>query len=136
VAVALPPSREQRAIACILGALDDKIELNRRMNQTLEAVARALFKSWFVDFEPVCAKAAGQRPPGLASHISDLFPDAFEDSELGAIPKGWRAQVWGDLSSLEYGKSLRGYQVTKGDYRVYGTNGPIGWHSKALCPHP
>ena len=87
--IPLPHVREQQAIACILGALDDKIELNRRMNETLEAMARAIFKSWFVDFEPVRYKAAGQQPPGLAPHIADLFPDGFEESELGEIPQGW-----------------------------------------------
>ena len=70
----LPPIREQRAIAHILGTLDDKIDLNRRMNETLEAMARAIFKSWFVDFDPVRAKAEG-RDPGLPKHIADLFPD-------------------------------------------------------------
>lgn len=80
---------EQRAIAHILGTLDEKIELNRRMNETLEAMARALFKSWFVDFDPVRAKAEG-RDPGLPKEIADLFPDSFEDSELGEIPRGWR----------------------------------------------
>jgi type I restriction enzyme S subunit len=80
---------EQRAIAHILGTLDDKIELNRRMNDTLEAMARALFKSWFVDFDPVRAKAEG-RDPGLPKEITDLFSDHFEDSELGNIPAGWR----------------------------------------------
>ena len=79
---------EQRAIAHILGTLDDKIELNRRMNETLEAMAQALFKSWFVDFDPVRAKMEG-RPTGLPKEIEDLFPDSFEDSELGEIPKGW-----------------------------------------------
>ncbi len=81
--------REQRAIAHILGTLDDKIELNRRMNETLEAIARAIFKSWFVDFDPVRAKAKA-RDTGLPPHIADLFPDSFEDSELGEIPSGWR----------------------------------------------
>ena len=69
--------------------VDDKIELNRRMNETLEAMARALFKSWFVDFDPVRAKAEG-RDPGLPKPLADLFPDSFEDSELGEIPKGWK----------------------------------------------
>lgn len=78
---------EQRAIAHILGTLDDKMELNRRMNETLEAMARAIFKSWFVDFDPVRAKAEG-RDPGLPKKIADLFPDRFEDSELGEIPAG------------------------------------------------
>jgi type I restriction enzyme S subunit len=87
--VQLPPEPEQRAIAHILGTLDDKIELNRRMSQTLEATARALFKSWFVDFDPVRAKVEG-RDPGLPQPLADLFPDSFEDSELGEIPKGWK----------------------------------------------
>ncbi len=86
---------EQRAIAHILGTLDDKIELNRRMNETLEAMARALFKSWFVDFDPVRAKAEG-RDTGLPKQIADLFPDSFEDSELGEIPRGWKVGRFGD----------------------------------------
>ena len=92
-----PPVKEQRAIAHILGTLDDKIELNRRMNETLEAMARALFKSWFVDFDPVRAKAEG-RDPGLSKQIADLFPDSFEDSELGEIPKGWTVGTLGDVA--------------------------------------
>ena len=90
--LALPPLPEQRAIAHILGTLDDKIELNRRMNETLEAMARALFKSWFVDFDPVRAKAEG-RDPGLPQPLADLFPDRFEDSELGEIPAGWEVET-------------------------------------------
>jgi len=86
--VLLPPINEQRTIAHILGTLDEKIELNRRMNETLEGMARAIFKSWFVDFDPVRAKAEG-RPSGLPPEIEALFPDSFQDSELGEIPKGW-----------------------------------------------
>lgn len=126
-----PPLPEQRAIAHILGTLDDKIELNRRMNETLEAMARALFKSWFVDFDPVRAKAEGRarqdgarsgqsrKPhnvasdlpwpeaeagagaegdPGLPQPLADLFPDTFEDSELGEIPRGWRVGRLGDVA--------------------------------------
>jgi len=100
-----PDVREQQAIACVLGALDDKIELNRRMHETLEAMARAIFKSWFVDFDPVRAKAAGQEPVGLAPEIADLFPDAFEDSELGAIPKGWRVCTIGELATVVGGST-------------------------------
>jgi type I restriction enzyme S subunit len=96
--VVLPPLPDQRAIAHILGTLDDKIELNRRTNETLEAMARALFKSWFVNFDPVRAKAEG-RDPGLPKHLADLFPDSFEDSELGEIPRGWRAGKLGDVGS-------------------------------------
>lgn len=95
--VPIPPAVELQAIADILGTLDDKIELNRRMNETLEAMARALFKSWFVDFEPVRAKAEG-RDTGLPKHIADLFPDSFEDSELGEIPRGWRVGTLGDVA--------------------------------------
>jgi type I restriction enzyme, S subunit len=84
-----PPLDEQRAIAHILGTLDDKIELNRRTNETLVAIARALFKSWFVDFDPVRAKVEGL-DPGLSTSLTDLFPDSFLESELGEIPKGWK----------------------------------------------
>ena len=87
--LALPPLSEQRAIAHILGTLDDKIELNRRMNATLEAIARAIFKSWFVDFDPVHAKARGEQPHGMDAETAALFPDSFENSELGQIPAGW-----------------------------------------------
>lgn len=90
LAVVVPPPPEQRAIAHILGTLDDKIELNRRMNETLEAMARALFKSWFVDFDPVRAKAEGRQPPGMDPATAALFPRAFQDSALGPIPNGWQ----------------------------------------------
>ncbi len=93
---------EQRATAHILGTLDDKIELNRRRNATLEAMARALFKAWFVDFEPVRAKLEGrwhrgQSLPGLPAHLYDLFPDHLVDSELGEIPEGWSAGKFGQI---------------------------------------
>jgi hypothetical protein len=99
----LPPLPEQRAIAHILGTLDDKIELNRRMSETLEAMARALFKAWFVDFEPVRAKLAGrwqrgQSLPGLPAELYDLFPDRLVDSELGEIPEGWKVGTLGNVA--------------------------------------
>ena len=97
IEAALPPLSEQRAIAHILGTLDDKIELNRRMNETLEEMARALFKSWFVDFDPVRAKMEG-RDPGLPKHLADLFPDRLVDSELGPIPEGWEIGCVGDIA--------------------------------------
>ena len=96
--VHLPPLDEQRRIAGILGALDDKIELNRRMSQTLEAMAQALFKSWFVDFDPVRAKAANQ-PTGLPPHLDALFPHSFQESELGEIPSGWELGSLGDVAT-------------------------------------
>ncbi len=93
------PSPRQLGIVDALTALDDKIELNRRMNETLEAMARALFKSWFVDFDPVRAKAEG-RDPGLPQPLADLFPDSFGDSELGEIPKGWGVGTLADFATL------------------------------------
>jgi type I restriction enzyme S subunit len=101
-----PPLPEQRAIAHILGTLDDKIELNRRMDETLEAMARALFKAWFVDFDPVRAKAEG-RPTGLPPHLADLFPDSFEESELGEIPKGWMVVALPDVVEVNPTRPLR-----------------------------
>ena len=110
--LALPPLPEQRAIAHILRTLDDKIELIRRMNETLESMARALFKSWFVDFDPVRAKMDGRwRPgeslPGLPAHLYDLFPDRLVDSELGPIPEGWEVKTLGELCTLRAGSAFR-----------------------------
>ncbi|MBI3757649.1 MAG: restriction endonuclease subunit S [Deltaproteobacteria bacterium] len=104
--IPLPSLGEQRTIAHILGILDDKIELNRRMNETLEAIAQAFFKSWFVDFNPVRAKCRGEAclAPTMPKSIVDLFPDSFEDSELGEIPKGWRVRKLSDVT----------LQITKG----------------------
>ena len=103
--VEIPPLAEQEAIAHILGTLDDKIELNRRMNETLEAMARALFKSWFVDFEPVRAKMEGRWLPGeslsgLPAENYDLFPDRLVDSELGEVPEGWGVKALGQIVAL------------------------------------
>ena len=113
IEIQLPPLNEQRAIAHILGTLDDKIELNRNMNETLEAMARAIFKAWFVDFEPVRAKIEGrwQRGkslPGLPAHLYDLFPERLVGSELGEIPEGWEISVVGDEFNLTMGQSPPG----------------------------
>ncbi|MBM3744682.1 MAG: restriction endonuclease subunit S [Acidobacteria bacterium] len=104
----LPPPVEQRAIAHILGTLDDKIELNRRMNDTLEAMARALFKSWFVDFDPVRAKTEG-RNPGLPRDVADLFPRRLVDSELGEIPAGWEVKSLDEAARFLNGLALQKY---------------------------
>jgi type I restriction enzyme S subunit len=101
-----PPLAEQRRIASTLGALDDKIELNRRMSQTLESIARALFKSWFVDFDPVRAKAEGL-DPALPSQIADLFPASFEDSDIGPIPTGWGASTLSEMVEVNPARTLR-----------------------------
>ena len=105
--ITLPPLPEQKAIAAVLGALDDKIELNRRMNATLEAMARALFQSWFVDFDPVRAKLDGRQPAGLDEATAALFPDHLEDSPLGHIPKGWKATTLGACIGFRSGFSFK-----------------------------
>ena len=104
--VTLPPLEEQRAIARVLGALDDKIELNRRMSETLEEMARALFRSWFVDFDPVRAKAEG-RPSGLPPDLDALFPASFEASELGEIPAGWEVRSLDEIATFTNGLALQ-----------------------------
>ena len=131
--ITLPPLEEQKGIAAVLGSLDDKIELNRRMNSTLEAMARALFQSWFVDFDPVRAKLDARKPPGLDKTTAALFPEYFDHTADSVVPKGWTRKRWGDIATLEYGKSLRDYRESGGKYRVFGTNGPIGFHDVALC---
>ena len=98
--ILVPPLPEQKAIAAVLGALDDKIELNRRMNATLEAIARALFQSWFVDFDPLGAKAQGRTPAGLDEPTAALFPAQFQASELGEIPRGWRVASIDELAVI------------------------------------
>ncbi len=96
----LPSLVEQKRIADILGSLDDKIELNRRMNETLEAMARALFKSWFVDFDPVRTKMNGRQPANLDPAIAALFPDSFQESAAGPVPKGWKVGKIKDCCAL------------------------------------
>lgn len=118
----LPPPAEQKAIASILGALDDKIELNRRMNGTLEAMARALFQSWFVDFDPVRAKLDGRIPTGLDHETAALFPDSFQDSPLGHIPKGW------EIGSILRQADLLSGGTPKTDVPAYW-NGDVPWAS-------
>ena len=105
--VIAPPLAEQKAIASILGALDDKIELNRRMNATLEAMARALFQSWFVDFDPVRSKLDGRKPEGMDKATAALFPDAFEESEAGQIPTGWRVDILENLTEVQGGFAFK-----------------------------
>jgi len=105
-----PTDDERNRIASILGSLDDKIELNRRMNQTLEEIARALFKFWFVDFGPVRAKAEGrwkrgESLPGMPADMWDLWPSEFEESEIGEIPKGWRATTLDSVAEITQGST-------------------------------
>ena len=107
--IAVPSLPEQRAIAHILGTLDDKIDLNRQMNETLEAMARALFKSWFVDFDPVRARMEGC-DTGLPKHIADLFPDRLVDSKIGEIPEGWGVSPLDEIAVFQNGLALQKYR--------------------------
>jgi type I restriction enzyme, S subunit len=127
--VQFPDLSEQRRIASILSAFDDKIELNRRMNETLEAMARAIFKSWFVDFDPVRAKAEGRQPKGIPAHIADLFPNQLQDSPLGPIPKGWETRPFDQ--SVE----IIGGGTPKTSVEEYW-NGDMPWFSVVDAPRP
>ena len=133
--VPIPPLPTQRAIAHILGTLDDKIELNRRMNQTLEAMARAIFQDWFVDFGPTRAKMEG-RVPYLPPELWSLFPERLVDSELGEVPAGWGVRGLGELIELAYGKALKAGDRKGGAIPVYGSNGQVGWHDQKLVSGP
>ena len=123
IPVYFPPLPEQRAIAHILGTLDDKIELNRRMNATLEAMARALFQNWFVDFDPVRAKLDGRKPAGLDEATAALFPAHFQDSPIGPIPLGWEATTLGEACERGGGNIQTGpfgTQLHASDYVAEG----------------
>ena len=137
----LPDLPEQSAIAHILGTLDDKIELNRKQNETLEAMARALFKAWFVDFEPVRAKMEGrwrrgETLPGLPAHLYDLFPDRLVESELGEIPEGWIVTNFGAVStcfdSRRIPLSSRKKKKRKGSIPYYGATSVMDFVDEAI----
>lgn len=99
----LPPAHVRAQVGALTSALDDRITLLRETNATLEAIAQTLFKSWFVDFDPVRAKAEGRQPEGMDAATAALFPDNFEESELGLVPKGWRVMPLGDICSVTIG---------------------------------
>jgi len=120
VPFALPPLREQKSIASVLGTLDDLIEVNREINETLEEMARALFKSWFVDFDPVRAKLEGRPPAGMDTATAALFPDHFQDSDLGQIPKGWEA-----IPLYDTAKYINGAAFKSDDFSGPGVGLPV-----------
>ncbi|MCI0392311.1 MAG: restriction endonuclease subunit S [Acidobacteria bacterium] len=134
--VPLPPISEQRAIARILCSFDDKIELNRQMNATLEAMAQALFKSWFVDFDPVKAKAEGRAPEGMDAETAALFPSVFEESELGPIPKGWEVGALDDFLVLQRGFDLPSASRVPGPFPILAASGPSGTHNEYKVKGP
>ncbi|HBF26086.1 MAG TPA: restriction endonuclease subunit S [Nitrosomonas sp.] len=162
IEVPVPSIEEQQVVVRNIKALDVKIRANRRINQTLEAMAQAVFKSWFVDFDPVKARIAaieqGQDPLRAAMRAisgktdleldqmprehhdqlaatAALFPDTMQESELGAIPKGWQVKRVGDLIELAYGKALKSTDRQEGAVPVYGSGGITGCHNEALVPH-
>lgn len=107
--VTVPPIDQQHKMVQILKPFNDKIELNHQMNQTLEDLASTLFKSWFIDFDPVLAKAEGKKPFGMSDDIAALFPDSFEESELGSIPKGWKVIELDNIANFLNGLALQKY---------------------------
>lgn len=131
-----PSIQEQRAIARILGALDDKIELNREINRTLEATAQAIFRSWFVDFDPVVAKADGRKPFGMSDDLAALFPDRFVESELGPIPEEWGVGELNSLFVLQRGFDLPKKKRNPGRYPVVAASGPSGLHGEKKVSGP
>ena len=131
--IAFFPFPEQREIAAILGALDDKIEVNRKASATLEEMARALYRSWFVDFDPVWAKLEGRQPAHVDAATAALFPDSFGD---GGLPVGWRSVPVGELLTLNYGKALKKELRIAGEYPVYGSGGSDTSHEQALVQQP
>ena len=124
--VLLPPNNEQRRIAEILSSLDDKIELNRKMNKTLESIAQALFKRWFVEFEFPDKNGKPFKSSG----------GKMVESELGEVPEGWRIESLGDILELAYGKALKEDQRKEGAFPVYGSNGQVGMHNEKLVDGP
>jgi len=127
--IRMPPLAEQRAIAKILGALDDKIELNRHMNETLEAMARAIFKSWFVDFDPVRAKAKSRQPFGMDAQTAALFPSSLVDSARGKVPKGWKTGKLDQIVDIHSGGTPK---TSIPEY----WNGDVPWFSVVDAPRP
>lgn len=114
IRIPYPSLPEQRAIARVLGSFDDKIELNRKMNATLEELARTLFKSWFINFDPVHAKAAGRDPAGMDAATAALFPDSFEEAQGRKVPKGWEVKGLDEIATFLNGLALQKYPA-KGD---------------------
>lgn len=137
IPIVFPPLDEQRSIAAVLGSLDDKIEQNRRTGRKLEELARAVFKAWFVDFEPVKAKAAGASGfPGMPPEAFDALPERFVDSELGPVPDGWDVKPIGDEFDFQVGFAFKSAQFTDDPSHVRlvrGDNvkeGAVEWGSK------
>ena len=136
IKIGCPSLSQQSGIVEILSAIDGKIAGNRVLSETLEAIAQTIFKSWFIDFDPVKAKMAGEKPAGMNAVTAALFPDTMEKSELGLIPKGWKASILGEVCDIKQGKYLAPAQMSDfpdGDETVpvIGGNGVLGFTSKS-----
>ena len=127
---------ESKEIALFLNAFDQRVRLLRETNATLEAIAQALFKSWFVDFDPVRAKMEGRIPEGMDDATAALFPNGLEDSELGMVPTGWRFARIDEFMELAYGKALKATDRIYGEVPVYGSGGITGFHNESLVTGP
>jgi type I restriction enzyme S subunit len=123
-------------LVALLEALEARASLLRQTNATLESIAQALFKSWFIDFDPVRAKAEGREPEGMDAATAALFPSEFEESALGLIPKGWKAGTVEDLLVLQRGFDLPSAERTDGAYSVLAAGGPHGTHHEAMVTGP
>lgn len=136
VNVNVPLQGQQLAISLFYKAIHKKIKILHEMNQTLESIAQTLFKSWFIDFDPVRAKAEGRQSEGMDAETAALFPDSFEESELGLVPKGWEINKIENLLELCYGKALTTTDRLPGDIPVYGSGGITGYHNEFLVDGP
>lgn len=136
IPIRLPELGEQDAIVALLQSFDDRITLLRETNATLEAIAQALFKSWFVDFDPVRAKQEGRAPEGIDEATAALFPDAFEESGVGLVPRGWRVGKLEDLLILQRGFDLPASERVPGNYPIIAASGPSGTHHSPMAKAP
>lgn len=136
MAILLPPVDQQVQIGQLASLLDERLRVLRQTNATLESIAQALFTSWFIDFDPVRAKAEGREPEGMDAATAALFPAEFEESALGLIPRGWTVGTVDELFVLQRGFDLPASQRTEGKYTVFAASGPHGTHAKAMASGP
>ncbi|CEK11046.1 restriction endonuclease subunit S [Legionella hackeliae] len=136
ISVPCPSLVIQNSIVQVLNSLEERIKILHEMNSTLENTAQTIFRSWFMDFDPVHAKAEGREPEGMDAGTAALFPDGFEESELGLIPKGWSIAKIEQVLELAYGKALKATDRIFGSVPVYGSGGVTGYHNEALINEP
>jgi type I restriction enzyme S subunit len=134
--VALPDLPTQQAINDIIAMIDQQILNNKALSKSLETLAQAIFRSWFIDFDPVHAKSKGEEPFGMDESTASLFPSTFKESEIGSIPEGWHLDTLERFGPFKYGKALASKNRESGSVPVYGSNGVTGTHSNALVDGP